>query len=392
MNDMSRSQSASRISEDIGDVLGAIRRLIADDEALDYSRNDQGRLSDAPVKAVDSHRDDAQALAARFGGAAALARRMVQDSAALTAAQKDNGGSSAPNARAWPHLVADRQIPAARPLVPGIVALRDQPARQGSHRPVADLAMESTPLRLGEADRVGALAQNDPDDAPDGTLQGGAQSASQCAVSAPSAITISDDLDDLDDFAEAFDAKARMRPDVFSVDIAPAVELHEAEETDMRAEGMETDLGMPQADAADPFLQAYTAHADDPDDPAPSVADEDTPSLAAPRDAADQTPPVRGFGLTIPVYTDAMELDGQVDDDPIDMRPDPAPEMIAEPVQEEVIAETGEAVDEASIREVIREIIQEELHGELGQRFSRNLRAVIRREVAASIDEHLERL
>lgn len=48
--------------------------------------------------------------------------------------------------------------------------------------------------------------------------------------------------------------------------------------------------------------------------------------------------------------------------------------------------------EEQSIRELLREMIQEELLGELGQRFSRNLRAVIRREVAVAIDDHLDRL
>ena len=37
--------------------------------------------------------------------------------------------------------------------------------------------------------------------------------------------------------------------------------------------------------------------------------------------------------------------------------------------------------------DLLREMIQEELQGEMGQRFSRNLRAVIRREIAAAIDE-----
>lgn len=47
--------------------------------------------------------------------------------------------------------------------------------------------------------------------------------------------------------------------------------------------------------------------------------------------------------------------------------------------------------EEASIRDLLREMIQEELHGELGERYSRNIRTLIRREVAAAIDAHLER-
>jgi len=47
--------------------------------------------------------------------------------------------------------------------------------------------------------------------------------------------------------------------------------------------------------------------------------------------------------------------------------------------------------EEQSIRDLLRDMIQEELHGELGQRFARNLRAVIRREVAAAIDDQIDR-
>ena len=50
--------------------------------------------------------------------------------------------------------------------------------------------------------------------------------------------------------------------------------------------------------------------------------------------------------------------------------------------------------DEADllIRKTIRAMIQEELHGELGERFSRNLRAVIRREIASAIENQMDRL
>ena len=44
----------------------------------------------------------------------------------------------------------------------------------------------------------------------------------------------------------------------------------------------------------------------------------------------------------------------------------------------------------AQLRSLLREIVREELQGEMGERFSSNLRAVIRREVADSLDRHLE--
>lgn len=44
------------------------------------------------------------------------------------------------------------------------------------------------------------------------------------------------------------------------------------------------------------------------------------------------------------------------------------------------------------VRSQIREMIQSELQGELGQRFSRNLRIVIRREIAAAVDDQFDRV
>lgn len=48
--------------------------------------------------------------------------------------------------------------------------------------------------------------------------------------------------------------------------------------------------------------------------------------------------------------------------------------------------------DTKGVRNQIRELIQCELQGELGQRFSRNLRIVIRREIAAAVDEQFDRV
>ncbi|RNF35238.1 hypothetical protein A7A09_006340 [Paracoccus methylarcula] len=44
------------------------------------------------------------------------------------------------------------------------------------------------------------------------------------------------------------------------------------------------------------------------------------------------------------------------------------------------------------VRSQIREMIQGELQGELGQRFSRNLRIVIRREIAAAVEDQFDRV
>lgn len=48
--------------------------------------------------------------------------------------------------------------------------------------------------------------------------------------------------------------------------------------------------------------------------------------------------------------------------------------------------------DVKGVRSQIREMIQSELQGELGERFSRNLRIVIRREIAAAVDDQFDRV
>jgi hypothetical protein len=57
-------------------------------------------------------------------------------------------------------------------------------------------------------------------------------------------------------------------------------------------------------------------------------------------------------------------------------------------VEQVVIAPHGEH----DLRDCLRAMIREELQGEFGQRFSSNLRALIRREVSVAIDQQLDRL
>lgn len=47
-------------------------------------------------------------------------------------------------------------------------------------------------------------------------------------------------------------------------------------------------------------------------------------------------------------------------------------------------------LDEESLRSVINQIVREELQGELGDRIGRNLRKMIRREIAQILDERRE--
>ena len=44
-------------------------------------------------------------------------------------------------------------------------------------------------------------------------------------------------------------------------------------------------------------------------------------------------------------------------------------------------------LDEASLRKMINDIVREELQGELGDRINRNLRKLIRREIAEFLEE-----
>lgn len=78
-------------------------------------------------------------------------------------------------------------------------------------------------------------------------------------------------------------------------------------------------------------------------------------------------------------------------------RPDPVARLAAEAAafDAEMRAQADPSADardgDRPIRELLREMVQDELNGALGERFSANLRAVIRREVAAAIDTYLDR-
>lgn len=66
----------------------------------------------------------------------------------------------------------------------------------------------------------------------------------------------------------------------------------------------------------------------------------------------------------------------------------------AKVVSDDIGSLFGPAIEDdvKGVRSQIRELIQCEMQGELGQRFSRNLRIVIRREIAAAIDDQFDRV
>jgi hypothetical protein len=71
-----------------------------------------------------------------------------------------------------------------------------------------------------------------------------------------------------------------------------------------------------------------------------------------------------------------------------DMRADRARgDLLAEGLGGAAAGGQAPILDEASLREMINAIVREELQGELGDRISRNLRKLIRREIAEVLEE-----
>ncbi|AUH65403.1 hypothetical protein CX676_15535 [Paracoccus zhejiangensis] len=411
---MTCPQEAARLSEDIGDVLSAIRRLIAEDEAQDFARD---RLLRQQSAVEEPRKDAGEDLAERFGGNAALARQLVRDGRA--AADRAGAAPAGPNfiehplTAPRPRLIADLQVPPARAVHAELVARRDPPLRHESGESSAAGALP--PLRLDRADRVDSRLVADqgsgdqaaeiwPDDFADFYKVG-----PDPIPSDPIPATFTQRTED-DDFAEAFEAKSRMRPEVLmpvrggaAADDATPVAEAEAPETEAgeHAEVIGTETGPTD------FWAAYL-----------QIGDE----VAMHREVEEVTPPIdhgddaaiaaAGWtGMAIPSCISPDPFAEDLDDPAsasteaeADQPADGSKNPVATPPDEvETVRASGPdyipgsgpsalPTDDDQLRDLIREMIQEELHGELGQRFSRNLRAVIRREVAAAIDEHLERI
>lgn len=311
MADPRMSQNAARLSEDIGDVLSAIRRMIADDDALSDARD---RVRSERSGLIQD--DAGDFLARRYGGDAALARQMVQTAARPAPATLADDSEARP---AIPQFIL-RAAPAPA-AAKGFVAKAPAPV---SETPLAEVA----PLRLGAERRI--------DEAPAARPSGWrawlrSDPAETQAPSEPAAppLAATDIImgspagDDGEDFAEAFDWKARMRPEI-EAPVQAAVSVPKV--TDQRLSGWVSASG-----ASDPVAR-----------------------LAAEAAAFD------------------AEMQAQAD------------------LEAAALAVTQQ-VEDQSIRELLRDMVQTELNGELGERFSANLRAVIRREVAAAIDTYLDR-
>ncbi|MTD99254.1 hypothetical protein GIY56_03015 [Paracoccus sp. YIM 132242] len=221
MADPRFSQNAARLSEDIGDVLSAIRRMIADDDALSTAR-DRIRAGRS-----DLVQDDAgEFLARRYGGNAALARQMVETAEAVRPALRE------------PHDVEDA------PQVPAFI-LRTAP------KPAAPVA----PLKLAAERRIAEPEQAKPSGWR-AWLRPEARESAPLPEPAPAPASleaaIQDIGEDADDFAEAFDWKARMRPELDE----PAPVLA-AKPVDQRPSGWT----LPPEPASDPVAELAAAAA-----------------------------------------------------------------------------------------------------------------------------------
>lgn len=372
--------SAQHISEDIGDVLGAIRRLIAEDEALVSARDrlkGAGASHLAEVPADPEAEDPAETLARRYGGNAALARQLAHLHDDLDfSAQGDDGG--------WPLGALANGPEAARPtlaVVPdagmsgaaafervlaGIEAAGAGKA-EDFPQPHNDLARR---LSGSHADRD-AMAEEDggqPGETAPLRLDAGHMIAehlpapeAEAPVWSPLALG-SATVESPVGFDADFDWKARMRPDPHDLSPASAGDAQEVQPNPAAAETAFVEV--PLTAGAFPTF---------------------TPSLMAMPLAGAQMPlPPLGMAELSPARTEEPGP-GQAAESPATEAP--ATDAPTTEPRADILGD-----EEQGIREMLREIIREELVGELGQRFSRNLRAVIRREVAVAIDDNLDRL
>ncbi|MBK4217045.1 hypothetical protein JJJ17_14020 [Paracoccus caeni] len=258
-----RFSSASRLSEDIGDVLSAIRRMIAEDEALIAARDrlSEGSKVDGPF---------------------------------------------------WRDTVAAEEV------------LNGAATEQAEIIPLAPLRLE-TPV-----------VSDDPLTVPDGATH-----QFEALV----------DLEE-DDFAEAFDWKQRMRPEMIRPVLVP------------------------------PVVQ----------DPVPSAPEElgmaeAVPLLPKIEDIEPLNRHLAMFSLPWRQVTTGANLDHMPQVAPTEDKVSPVTAS-ADIALDKAVREPTELQAEM-IRKMVRSMVRDELHGSLGERFSHNLHAVIRREIATAIDEHL---
>ena len=194
-------------SEDLGETLYNIRRMIAEDDALAAARDRLQLLRDQV-----EHEDSAEFLARRHGGNAALARQLAGAEIASDLMGPAPVADPAP-VDAWPLGSLANAPDAPRP-----VPLRPEPARN-------DL-----PRRLGSL--FDELADDFPDEQPE--EQATAADFETVLAATPEPLTpaevapadIADDPAAYDEEAQIRDLLSRMVRDQISADLAPALDAH----------------------------------------------------------------------------------------------------------------------------------------------------------------------
>ncbi|WP_265500628.1 hypothetical protein [Paracoccus beibuensis] len=122
----------------------------------------------------------------------------------------------------------------------------------------------------------------------------------------------------------------------------------------------------------------------------PSPAEREAASRRAPAAAAEPAPLSAAVPAPSPAPAPAADpapsqadcTDAQPAADVRKVTPQPCPDEAAERAVRRLL-------DQGSLRQHLNQMIQEELQGEMGARFSSNIRAVIRREVATAMDDRL---
>ena len=417
-------------ADDLTDVLGAIRRLLAEDEATKF----------APVPRIGVINEDAaEFLARRHGGNAALARHMVcgagdpgqvlravRGRADLPVRGQPDTGTDIPPAmpagpESPPFSAWGRPVFSASFSPPAAPQPEDEPSQESAH-PTNDLVRTLSrtlaavsevdagdedevaqpddpvpPLRLDMADRVEAPAA-----AEDAVRFTAAVPMTQAELAAEFEAMLEED-----DFAEAFDWKARAQSeaDVPQKDAVPAVAETVAPET------VDHEPVDPEPLAFEPVDAIAGETAEEPS-PQPHRLSFLRPSAwvfrlpepeAAPEVVPEEQAPARPVEDVAASDSSVAPLAERVSEsrDPVSetsAKGAPAAEASSlrtvspEAVADEAAPQGFTDEDDEGIRDLLRELIREELNGELGERFSRNLRVLVRREIAAAIDAELSRL
>jgi hypothetical protein len=114
------------------------------------------------------------------------------------------------------------------------------------------------------------------------------------------------------------------------------------------------------------------------------------PAQASAQDAAIGPAQVRGSATADVVP--APQAHASAGDGPDRPRAHDAAALPHLPVAQIVAQTVAQMMDDKTMRAHLQEMIREELEGEMGARFSGNLRAVVRREIATALDERLTHL